>query len=248
MNRGYAFAQTDSDRERRIRQYMSLVHRVARRIVRRLPSMVDLQDLQQVGVIGLIDAIDRYDSSRSERFEAYAEYRIKGAILDHLRQVDHLSRRHRGRINQLREATERLRSDSGDEPSADALAKEMDMKPEQIEVLRTEASSSWMSYDEAGGNSETGGSGSGGAILASLERGDDLLDEVAKREAHAMLAEAVGQLPERLQLLLSLYYQEALTYREIAEVLSVTVGRVSQLHTEATKRLRGLLAEKLDME
>ena len=65
MTRGYAFAQTDGDRERRIRQYMSLVHRVARRIVRRLPSMVDLQDLQQVGVIGLIDAIDRYDSSRS---------------------------------------------------------------------------------------------------------------------------------------------------------------------------------------
>ncbi len=246
MNRGYAFAQTDSDRERRIRQYMSLVHRVARRIVRRLPSMVDLQDLQQVGVIGLIDAIDRYDASRSERFEAYAEYRIKGAILDHLRQVDHLSRRHRGRINALREATERLRSDNGDEPTIEVLAKDMDMKPEQIEVLRTEASSSWMSYDEAGGNSETGGSGSGGAILASLERGDDLLDEVAKREAHGLLAEAIGQLPERLQLLLALYYQEALTYREIADVLSVTVGRVSQLHTEATKRLRGLLGDKLD--
>ena len=247
MSGGYAFAQTDSDRDRRIRQYMSLVHRVARRIVRRLPSMVDLQDLQQVGVIGLIDAIDRYDSSRSERFEAYAEYRIKGAILDHLRQVDHLSRRHRGRINALREASERLRSDDGEEPTAEALAKEMDMKPEQIEALRTEASSSWMSYDEAGGNSETGGSGSGGAILASLERGDDLLDEVAKREAHALLAEAIGQLPERLQLLLSLYYQEALTYREIADVLSVTVGRVSQLHTEATKRLRTLLGEKLEL-
>jgi RNA polymerase sigma factor for flagellar operon FliA len=248
MSGGYAFAQTDSDRERRIRQYMSLVHRVARRIVRRLPAMVDLQDLQQVGVIGLIDAIDRYDSSRSERFEAYAEYRIKGAILDHLRQVDHLSRRHRGRVNSLREASERLRSAEGGEPSTEALAKEMDMKPDQVEVLRTEASSSWMSYDEAGGNSETDGAGSGGAILASLERGDDLLDEVAKREAHALLAVAVGQLPERLQLLLSLYYQEALTYREIADVLSVTVGRVSQLHTEATKRLRTLLGEKLELE
>lgn len=247
MTRGYAFAQTDGDRERRIRQYMSLVHRVARRIVRRLPSMVDLQDLQQVGVIGLIDAIDRYDSSRSERFEAYAEYRIKGAILDHLRQVDHLSRRHRGRINALREATERLRSESGQEPSSAELAQELGVTVEQVESLRTEASSSWMSYDEAGGNSEGGGSGSGGAILASLERGDDVLDVVAQREAHGMLADAVGQLPERLQLLLSLYYQEALTYREIAEVLSVTVGRVSQLHTEATKRLRGLLGDKLEL-
>jgi RNA polymerase sigma factor for flagellar operon FliA len=248
MSRGYAFAQTDGDRDRRIRQYMSLVHRVARRIVRRLPSMVDLQDLQQVGVIGLIDAIDRYDSSRSERFEAYAEYRIKGAILDHLRQVDHLSRRHRGRINALREASERLRSELGEEPSSDALAKDMDMTTEQVEALRTEASSSWMSYDEAGGNSESGGSGSGGAILASLERADDILDEVAQREAHEMLAGGISQLPERLQLLLSLYYKEALTYREIADVLSVTVGRVSQLHTEATKRLKVLLAESMDME
>lgn len=247
MNRGYAFVQTDGDRERRIRQYMSLVHRVARRIVRRLPSMVDLQDLQQVGVIGLIDAIDRYDSSRSERFEAYAEYRIKGAILDHLRQVDHLSRRHRGRINALREASERLRLDSGEEPSSADLAKEMDLTTEQVETLRTEASSSWMSYDEAGGNSEGGGGGSGGAILASLERGDNILDQVAQREEHSMLAEAIGQLPERLQLLLSLYYKEALTYREIADVLSVTVGRVSQLHTEATKRLKVLLGTKMDM-
>ena len=248
MNRGYAFAQTDADRDRRIRQYMSFVHRVARRIVRRLPAMVDLQDLQQVGVIGLIDAIDRYDSSRSERFEAYAEYRIKGSILDHLRQVDHLSRRHRGRVNQLREAEERLRSDKdGADPTTDEIAKEMDLKPDQVETLRTEATSSWMAYDEAGGNSETGGSGSGGAILASLEHGDDLLDQVAEREEHALLAGAVAQLPERLQLLLSLYYKEALTYREIADILSVTVGRISQLHSEATKRLRGLLAEKMDM-
>jgi RNA polymerase sigma factor for flagellar operon FliA len=248
MSRGYAFAQTDSDRDRRIRQYMSLVHRVARRIVRRLPAMVDLQDLQQVGVIGLIDAIDRYDSSRSERFEAYAEYRIKGAILDHLRQVDHLSRRHRGRINALREAEERLRTASGDDASVSDLANDMNMTKEQVETLRTEASSSWMAYDEAGGSADQGGTGSGGAILASLERGDDLLDEVAKREAHGMLAQAVGQLPERLQMLLALYYKEALTYREIADVLSVTVGRVSQLHTEATKRLRGLLADQLDMD
>ena len=94
-----------------------------------------------------------------------------------------------------------------------------------------------MSYDEAGGI-RGGGSGSG-VRFSESERGDDVLDVVAQREAHSMRADAVGQLPERLQLFLSLYYQEALTYREIAEVLSVTVGRALQLHTEATKRLRG---------
>jgi RNA polymerase sigma factor for flagellar operon FliA len=247
MARGYAFAQTDADRERRIRQYLGLVHRVARRIVRRLPTMVDVEDLQQVGVIGLIDAIDRYDSSRSERFEAYAEYRIKGAILDYLRQVDHLSRRHRGRVNSLREVTERLRRKHGREATGAELAKELNMDEDQVEDLRTEASSSWMVYDEAGGNSEAGGSGSGGAILASIERGGDLLDEVADREAHGMLAKAVERLPERLQLLLSLYYREHLTYREIADTLEVTVGRISQLHTEATKKLRVLLADRLEV-
>ena len=151
MTRGYAFAQTDGDRERRIRQYMSLVHRVARWIVRRLPSMVDLQDLQQVGVIGLIDA------DRSVRLEPLRAFRglcrvpHQGCDLDHLRQVDHLSRRHRGRINALREATERLRSESGQEPSSAELAQELGVTVEQVESLRTEASSSWMSYDEAGG-------------------------------------------------------------------------------------------------
>ena len=77
MTGTYAFAQTDTDRARRIEQFMPLVRRVARRIVRRLPAVVDLADLEQVGVIGLIDAIDRYDASRSERFDAYAEYKIR---------------------------------------------------------------------------------------------------------------------------------------------------------------------------
>jgi RNA polymerase sigma factor FliA len=241
---GYRLAQNDSDRNRRIRQHMGLVSRVARRIVRRLPAMVDVDDLEQVGVIGLIDAIDRYDVSRSERFEAYAEYRIKGAILDHLRQVDHLSRRHRGRINLLREAMQRLTRSLERPPTAEELAEELDMKPEQVEALRTESSSSWLVYDEVGGSDS--GTSSGGAIVASLERGDNVLDLVATREEAGNLAAAVGKLPERLQLLLSLYYKEDLTYREIAEVLEVTVGRVSQLHTEATKRLRGYLADVID--
>ncbi|MBM64892.1 MAG: RNA polymerase sigma factor FliA [Myxococcales bacterium] len=243
MTGAYPFAQTDNDRARRIEQFMPLVRRVARRIVRRLPAVVDLADLEQVGVIGLIDAIDRYDASRSERFDAYAEYRIKGAILDDLRKKDHLSRRHRGRINSLRQAQDQLKAELGREADAAELAKALSISPAEVEDLRAEANSSWLVYDETGGDDER--SRSGGAILASLNTTSDIHEEVASRQAQGMLAESIGHLPERLQLLLALYYQEDLTYREIAEVLGVTVGRVSQLHSEATRKLRGMLERRM---
>lgn len=243
MTGAYPFAQTDNDRARRIEQFMPLVRKVARRIVRRLPSVVDLADLEQVGVIGLIDAIDRYDASRSERFDAYAEYRIKGAILDDLRKKDHLSRRHRGRVNALRQAQEQLKAQLGRDPEACELAPILSMSAGEVEGLRAEANSSWLIYDETSGDDER--SRSGGAILAALARSPDIHEEVAARQAQGMLAESITHLPERLQLLLALYYQEDLTYREIAEVLGVTVGRVSQLHSEATRKLKGLLERRL---
>ena len=243
--RGYAFAQSDSDRSRRITQYMYLVRRVARRIIRRLPSVVELDDLEQVGVIGLIDAIDRYNATRSQRFDAYAEYRIKGAIYDHLRHVDHLSRRHRGRVNGLRNAVDRLGKKLDRVPTSKEIAVELEISEADVETLRSESTSSWLTYDEAGSADDTSRS-TGGAVLASLSQKSDILDEVARSEESGILAGAVGKLPERLQLLLALYYQEDLTYREIAEVLGVTVGRVSQLHSEATKRLKGLLGTQLD--
>jgi RNA polymerase sigma factor FliA len=216
-------------------KFFPYIEKVARRLARRLPSHVEIDDLISSGVIGLMEAAERFDPKRVDRFEAFAEYRIRGAMLDDLRARDTLSRDMRRLSNELREATRRLESQLGRTPDQEELAETLGVQVDELYARQQKLSgSSVVGIDDAGPD--------------FLERtGDDSAPDpfevTAHRETIAQLVAGIDDLPEKMQQVLSLYYVENLNLKEIGEVLGVTESRVCQIHGEATRRLRESLSE-----
>jgi RNA polymerase sigma factor for flagellar operon FliA len=216
-------------------KFFPYIEKVARRLARRLPAHVEIDDLISSGVIGLMEAAERYDPKRVDRFEAFAEFRIRGAMLDDLRARDTLSRDMRRLSNELREATRKLESQLGRTPDQEELAETLGVDVEALyEKQQKLSGSSVVGIDDAGPD--------------FLERtGDDTAPDpfevTAHREALARLVSGIDDLPEKMQQVLSLYYCENLNLKEIGQVLGVTESRVCQIHGEATRRLRESLAE-----
>jgi RNA polymerase sigma factor for flagellar operon FliA len=213
-------------------RYMSIVRRHAYRLARRLPSHVNVEDLMGAGYLGLADALNKYDRSGPDRFEAYADCRIRGAMLDELRSYDPLSRDLRDLNNKIVATVRKLTSELGRPPEESEIAENLDIPVEAFrDRLAKLAFGGLVSLDT------TGGEGSDG-----FEIGDDSNDwadaQLLRGERRQRLADAVGQLPERLQNLLKLYYEQDYTLREIGDMLGVTESRACQLHAEAIIRLR----------
>jgi RNA polymerase sigma factor for flagellar operon FliA len=211
---------------------MSIVRRHAYRLARRLPSHVNVEDLMGAGYLGLADALNKYDRSGPDRFEAYADCRIRGAMLDELRSYDPLSRDLRDLNNKIVATVRKLTSELGRPPEESEIAENLDIPVEAFrDRLAKLAFGGLVSLDT------TGGEGSDG-----FEIGDDSNDwadaQLLRGERRQRLADAVGQLPERLQNLLKLYYEQDYTLREIGDMLGVTESRACQLHAEAIIRLR----------
>ncbi len=210
-----------------VRTWSQLIDRVARRISARTANTVSAGDLWSVGALGLIDAYHRFDPARAVKFESFAEHRIRGAMIDELREMDHLPRRLRADADRVRKARQTLGTKLGREPTVDELATHLGMSWEDIDTLDSLAQPALALQPEL-------------PIASSAALQDDLVD-------HAMTVQhvtrAVGRLTDRLQLVLSLHYVEGLTYKEIALALEVSEARVCQLHGEAMKKLRDLLAE-----
>ena len=223
-------------RDRLILTYAPLVKYVAGRLGSGLPAHVDEGDLVSYGLLGLIGAIERYDPSRDVKFETYAMARIKGQIIDELRSMDWVPRSVRARARHIERAIGELEARLGRAPTDEEIAKKLGITEEELEETRRVAESvnaSALRYIDT----QT-------ADLAMAEaRPAEALDETELREA---LADAIARLPEREKLVVTLYYYEELTLREIGEVLGVTESRVSQLHTKAVLRLRSKLAQELD--
>jgi len=229
-------------RDRLILTYAPLVKYVAGRLGSGLPAHVDDGDLVSYGLLGLISAIDRYDPDRDIKFETFAISRIRGAIIDELRSLDWVPRSVRARARQIERAITELEAKLGRAPTDEEIAVKVGISVEELEESFTDISrSSIAALDELWSVSSEGDEVS---LLDTLEdphsvRPAEALDETEVREA---IAEAIARLPEREKLVITLYYYEELTLREIGEVLGVTESRVSQLHTKAVLRLKARVA------
>ena len=228
-------------RDRLILTYAPLVKYVAGRLGSGLPAHVDEGDLVSYGLLGLIGAIERYDPARDIKFETYAISRIKGAIIDELRALDWVPRSVRSRAREIERAIAELEAKLGTAPDDAQIAAKIGISVDELEESLTDISrSSIAALDELWSVS---GEGDQVSLMDTIEdtqgvRPQEALDETEMREA---LADAIARLPEREKLVVTLYYYEELTLREIGEVLSVTESRVSQLHTKAMLRLKSRL-------
>jgi RNA polymerase sigma factor FliA len=230
-------------RDRLILTYAPLVKYVAGRLGSGLPAHVEEGDLVSYGLLGLIGAIERYDPDRDVKFETYAIARIKGAIIDELRAMDWVPRSVRARARHIERAITELEAKLHRAPSDEEIAQKLGITDEELEDSLTEISrSSIAALDELWTISSSGGDQV--ALIDTIEdtQGPEPQSALAQTELREALGEAIARLPEREKLVVTLYYYEELTLREIGEVLGVTESRVSQLHTKAILRLKARLA------
>lgn len=228
-------------REEIILENIPLVRHILRRLA--IPTLSDelYRDLEGQGIVGLIDAVDRFEPKRGWRFSTYASLRIRGQILDSLRDMDILPRAARKRVKAIEKAVSLLRMDLRREPNEHEVAQAVDLDVKTYRSALVEANCAVLSMDAAFEDEENENTLSLRDILSDE---NDLGPEEAlvETELQQRLEVAVESLPTRLQLLLSLYYFEELTMKEIGEVLELSESRVSQLHTRAMKQLRRALA------
>ena len=230
-------------RDALILHYMPLVRFVVSRLGIPPTSMLEMEDLVSYGTIGLMNAIDRYDPERGVRFEAFATARIRGAVIDQLRALNWLPRSAVSRVKQVETTLAILEQRLGRYAQEDEAAKELGVTVERYRHMLVEAGLSMLSLD---------------APLSMFGQDDELLtlrdlledsttpgpsEVTEQKEMFTMLQDSVERLPEREQLLLSLYYVEELTMKEISRVMDVSESRVCQLHAQALLRLRTLFAE-----
>lgn len=216
--------KNDEDFAELARKYSYLVHRWARRYAGTSGGIVDWEDLVSVGLMGLVQASMNYAPDSERPFGVYAEFRVKGAILDELRRIDPMSQPMRRKVRALGRKLEELSHELGREPTEQELGKALDLPLEKVQKLRRETQSLRFTEITSADTQEL--------------RNDMSVAGWDKAELKAALAQAIGTLDERSQIILNLYYFEGLTMRELGDVVSLTEARVSQLHKAAVKQLR----------
>ena len=227
-------ATATRDPQQYLIQYAPLVKRIAHHMMAKLPASVELDDIIQTGMLGLLDAVSRYEESHGAQFETYAAQRIRGAILDGLRQADWLPRSFRRDFRRIEAAIGKLEQRMGRAPSEHEVSDELGMPLAEYQKMLQDAR---------------------GYQLISFEdfnqpEGEDFLDRYCEdpsadplhslldRKLRERLVQGIGRLPEREKVVMGLYYEEELNFREIGETLGVSESRVCQLHSQAIARLR----------
>lgn len=224
--------------EQVILEYSPMIKYVANRIALRLPPHIEIDDLISVGVMGLIDAIEKYDPTRGAKFKTYAEFRVRGSILDELRSLDWVPRSIRQKAAHIDAVSHKLQAKLGRPPEDEEVAAEMGVSLEQFFTLLNETKSMpLISLEDLGITKE---SGERQSLLECLAGKSDVDPQTQLRltELKSIIAKAIDSLPEKERLMVSLYYYEELTMKEIGEVLGITESRVSQIHSKAVFRLR----------
>ena len=240
---------TTENREEVIIKYSPMIKYVANRIAMRLPPHIEVDDLISVGVLGLMDAITKYDSSRGAKFKTYAEFRVRGAILDELRSLDWVPRSIRQKASQVDKVVQGLQAKLRRQPEDEEVAKEMGLSLDQFhETLNETKSIPIFSLEDLGIAKESGDQQSLLDCLAGKADADPQT-QIRLVELKEIIAKAIDALPEKERLMVSLYYYEELTMKEIGAVLDITESRVSQIHSKAVYRLRtklkAIIAEEL---
>src|SRR2546423_5398020 len=240
----YTAWQDEAQRERLLMDQLPQVRYIARRIHEHLPRHVPFEDLVHAGVVGLIDALHKYDQKKQVQFASYAKFRIRGAILDSLRELDWSPRDLRRQSRQLEEAHSKLRAGLGRNPNEPELATELGITLPELQKLLGEISSleigslRFISPDD--GKEED--------LCEYIPSGhdDNPLLLCLRSEMKDLLARAISELPEKERQVLALYYFEELTMKEVGIALGVGESRVSQIHSMAVLRLRARMAEITD--
>lgn len=240
-----ASAKATADRETLILEHLPQVRLIARRIHERLPGSVSLDDLISTGTVGLISAIDNFDPKLNVKLKTYAEYKIRGAILDSLRGMDWAPRQQRKRVKQIEAAIASLEQRNHRAPSEDEIAKELG--------LSTAEYHDWL-IDVRGVNlgrlEGHSGEDESRDLLRFVSDSEELWPSriVERAELERLLAQAIQKMPYVERTVLNLYYHEELTLREIARVVKLHESRVSQLKSQAILRLRSYLEKRWPME
>lgn len=225
------------EREELIREYTPLIKFIAQKIAIRLPSNIELDDLISSGVIGLMDAIEKYDPTRDNKFKTYAEFRIRGAILDELRAQDWVPRSVRDKAKLLDKTVSDLEVALGRQASDEEVAAKLNMTLEEFfELVNQVRPVSVLSIDEIASFSNVDKK-SLMSLLEDVKVANPFI-QLNLKSVKDVITGAIEELPERQRLVLSLYYYEDLNLKEIGKVLRVTESRVSQLHAQAISRLR----------
>ena len=233
------------EREELINKHAHLVRYEVDRLASSLPGQIEREDLLSAGMIGLIRAVDRYDPCRGASFATYATTLMRGAILDELRRMDWAPRGLRGRYRQLEEAVSGLRQRLGRQPDESEIVDAIGITVEEYRKLLRDASTTAIVSLEALSDAAGDGAAPTNANLTSM-RPDWLPAAAADRaELRRLLVECIEELSERERTVLSLYYQEEMTMREIGMILDVTESRICQIHTQAVARLRAGLKVRL---
>ena len=242
--RDYKKNGTNEFKDKLVLYYSPLVKYVAGRVSASLPSNIERADLAAYGMFGLIDAVERFDLKRKVKFETYAISRIKGAIVDELRAIDWVPRSIRQAGRELEQSYQSLQLKFKRAPSDPEIAEHMGVSIDKLyDIYNKISSSSMMALEEI--NLFEGPSDDRLALIDVLEdqKGDDPSEAFENKELREALAKAIEKLPEREKIIVTLYYYERLTLKEIGEVLGITESRVSQLRTKATLALKSALRD-----
>ncbi|MBL8357717.1 MAG: RNA polymerase sigma factor FliA [Delftia acidovorans] len=228
-------AKGQLDRDALIRRHVPLVRRIALHMIAKLPPNVELDDLIQVGMIGLAEALSRFESEQGVQFETFASQRIRGAMLDELREGDWMSRSSRKSQKDIEHALHRLEQRLGRTPLESEIADELGMDLDDYQSLLGKVRGTQLVYleDMSGGEE--------GEDFLERHVADSGADPFALLRDHRLrvaLVEAIKALPEREQYIMGMYYEHDMNLKEIAAVLGVTESRVCQLHSQAIARLR----------
>lgn len=230
---------SDSHRETIIQEFAHVVKAMAYRLAYRLPAYMDAEDLVSVGIMGLMDAMDKYDPNREAKFKTYAEFRIRGAMLDEIRSMDWIPRSVHERVSMLQRTHTRLLNRLGRPPTDEEIAAEMNLSPAELdEFLVRSRGAVLVSLDDINLHEPDGPKILD--MLADTHQSDPLATILNDQE-RGRIADAIQQLPEKERLVLTLYYFEELTMKEIGGILKITESRVCQIHTKAILHLKGKL-------
>lgn len=233
----YTPQQIPEDRSALIKEHLTLVDIITGRMVTQVPSFMNRDDMRSAGMMGLIDAANKFQPEKNILFKTFAEYRIRGAILDEMRKLDWFSRSLREKQTSINRTMSELERELGRSPDEDEMATKMGLSLEKYQKLLGQVSHlGCVSLNETLDHSDSGRSFQD--ALIDTHKGSSPVSILEQHELTQVVAKILEQLSEKERLVVSLYYYEELTQKEIAVILEVSEGRISQLHSQALIKLR----------